>query len=151
MKRKRRVEHPVSAGGLVYRVRNGDVEVVICGQNSPPIWGLPKGTPDPGETREQTALREVHEETGLEAKSDSLIDTIDYWFVRSSDGVRCHKTVFFYLMTATGGDVSLHDHEFDTVRWLSADEALKTLTYENEVRVVQKGLSMVSEEGPTGS
>ena len=47
-------------------------------------------------------------------------------------------------MSPTGGDLSLHDKEFDTVMWLPAAEALKSLSYHNEVRVVQKGLSMVS-------
>ena len=146
MRSKQRVERLVSVGGAVYRTNNERVEVVACGRNSPPMWGLPKGTPDPGETREQTALREVNEETGLEVKLERLIDSIDYWFVRSADGVRCHKTVFFYLMWATGGDMSLHDREFDVVRWFRVEEAIKTLTYENEVRIVEKGLSMVSQK-----
>ena len=150
MRRKERLEQLVSAGGMVYRVSDGEVEVVVCGVGSPPKWGLPKGTPASGETREQTALREVNEETGLEVEIEGFIDSIDYWFVVPAEGVRCHKTVYFYLMSAKGGDVSLHDHEFDTVRWLPAEEALKTLTYENEVRVVQKGLSMVSEPPRTG-
>ena len=144
MRRKGRVEDLVSAGGVVYRVRDGAVEVVVCGLGSPMRWGLPKGTPDPAETREQTALREVGEETGLEVELERGIDSIEYWFVRPQDGVRCHKRVFFYLMSPTGGDVSQHDHEFDEVRWLPVEEALRTLTYENEVKVVQKGLSIIS-------
>ena len=145
MRSKHRVERLVSAGGAVYRINNGSVEVVVCGRNSPPVWGLPKGTPEPGETREQTAIREVKEETGLEVKLEGLIDSIDYWFVRSTDGVRCPKTVFFYLMWAAGGDLALHDREFDVVRWFPVQGAFKTLTYENEVRIVEKGLSMVSQ------
>lgn len=86
----------------------------------------------------------MQEETGLQVEIEGFIDSIDYWFVRPSDGTRCHKTVSFYLMSPKGGDVSLHDHEFDVVKWLPGGEALKTLTYENEVKVVEKGLSMVS-------
>ena len=147
MRRNRRVEDLVSAGGLVYRSNDSEVEVVVCGRNAPPVWGLPKGTPDPGESREQTALREVREETGLEVEIERFIDTIDYWFVRPSDGVRCHKTVLYYLMSATGGDVSLHDQEFDEVRWLQADQAVETMTYQDEVEIVKKGLSVVQEAG----
>ena len=98
---------------------------------------------EPGETREQTALREVSEETGLEVVIREYIGDIDYWFVLPG-GARCHKTVYFYLMTATGGDMSRHDSEFDYVRWFPAPEALRTMTHQNEVRVVEKGLSMAA-------
>ena len=150
MRSKRGVEQLISAGGVVYRPNDGTGEVVLCGRLEPELWGLPKGTPDPCETRQQTALREVREETGLEVKSERFIDSIDYWFVDHNGGARCHKTVFFYLMSATGGDVSLHDHEFDVVRWVPVDEAFETMTYENEVTVVRKGLSLVSKNPPIG-
>lgn len=138
------VEHLVSAGGVVYRNGGRGLEIVLCGRKSPPLWALPKGTPDTGETREQTALREVIEETGLQVKLEGFIDKVDYWFVRPSDKVRCHKIVLFYLMSPTGGDVSLHDHEFDDVRWFSVEEALKSMTYGNEAEIAEKGLSMVA-------
>jgi 8-oxo-dGTP pyrophosphatase MutT (NUDIX family) len=143
MRRKRREQELESAGGVVYRVRDGQFEIALCGRNYPPLWGLPKGTPEPDETQVETALREVQEETGLDVEEQEFIDTIEYWFVRAQDGVRCHKMVHFYLMTAVGGDLSLHDHEFDVVQWTPFDEALKSLTYENEVIIVQKGISLV--------
>ena len=149
-RRQQPVEQQVSAGGVVHRAAGGGIEIVLCGRLSPPLWGLPKGTPEPGESWEQTALREVREETGLDVRIDRFIDSIQYWFVRSSDGVRCNKTVHFYLMSATGGDVSLHDHEFETVRWFPAGESIDTMTYESEVRIVQKGLSVVSEDARNG-
>ena len=142
MRTGKRVEHLASAGGVVRRAGRDGGEVVLCGRQRPPVWGLPKGTPEPGETAEQTAIREVGEETGLQVRIEELIDSIEYWFVRHSDGVRCHKTVTFYLMSATGGDTSEHDHEFDEVRWFPATEALKTLTYPSEAGVVEEGISM---------
>jgi 8-oxo-dGTP pyrophosphatase MutT (NUDIX family) len=145
------VRELVSAGGVVYRTTGkGNVEVIICGRSSPPIWGLPKGTPDPSESHKQTALREVNEETGLEVEIEDFIDSIEYWFVSPYEGVRCHKAVHFYLMSATGGDISLHDHEFDFVKWVPAGEAMATMTYENEVKIVKKGLSMVSKKAHIG-
>ena len=144
MGRRARVEKLVSAGGVVVRNGESEPELVLCGRKTPPLWALPKGTPETGETREQVALREVSEETGLQVQVEGFIESIEYWFVRPPDGVRIHKTVHFYLMSATGGDVSLHDREFDEVRWYPANEALSAMTYENEVRVVEKGLSMAS-------
>ena len=70
---RRRVERPVSAGGVVYRVVDGKIEAVLCGRIDTGRWSLPKGTPDPGETLERTALREVREETGLEVAIEAPI------------------------------------------------------------------------------
>ena len=142
-----------SMGGVVARMRGSAVDVVICGFDAQPghvVWGLPKGTPEVGETREQTALREVSEETGLQVGIEQFIDSIDYCFERYGDGAACHKVVHFYLMSANGGDLSLHDHEFDYVRWLPASEAIKTLTYDNEVRVVKNALYLISKKAGTG-
>ena len=134
-----------SAGGVVYRKRLGGTEVVLCCRTSQSLWALPKGTPEAGETREQTALREVSEETGLEVVIREYIGEIEYSFFLPG-GERCHKTVYYYLMTHTGGDMSRHDSEFDDVQWLPAPDALETMTHQNEVRVVEKGLSMVAEQ-----
>ncbi len=151
MPKDRRVVNLVSAGGVVYRRGGHGLEVVLCGREarsddgSPALWALPKGTPDPGETREETALREVTEETGLEVETEAFLGAIDYWFVRPSDRARCHKTVYYYLMTAVGGDVSLHDHEFDDVRWFGSEDVLEAMTYENEARIVEKSFSLAAE------
>lgn len=142
-----------SMGGVVARMRGDAVDVVICGFDAQPgnvVWGLPKGTPEDGETREQTALREVSEETGLQVSIDQFIDSIDYFFERYEDGAPCHKVVHFYLMNSNGGDLSLHDHEFDYVRWLPAQDAMKTLTHDNEVRVVKNALHLISKKARTG-
>ena len=147
MRRKPQTENLTSAGGVVYRFdRSGQLQVAICGLRYPESWRLPKGTPDPGETQRQTALREVREETGLNVEPQEYIDNIDYWFVRAQDGVRCHKVVHFYLMKPVGGDLDSHDHEFDFVKWAPVEEACESLTYESEVDIVRKGVSMVEQK-----
>jgi len=110
------------------------------------LWALPKGSPEVGETLDQTALREVQEETGLETAIQMPLGSIQYWFVRSQDGVRCHKTVHFYLMVPTGGDLSLHDPEFDLVRWFPQLEIFKAMTYASEAAIVKKALSLARSE-----
>jgi 8-oxo-dGTP pyrophosphatase MutT (NUDIX family) len=104
-------------------------------------WTLPKGTPNAGETREQTALREVAEETGLEVRITDVLDSIEYWFVQR--GTRIHKTVHYYLMEPTGGDLSAHDHEFDQVRWVPFDQAASLLTFETERALVARAAEVV--------
>lgn len=134
----------------MYRLGDTGVEVVICGRTSPSIWGLPKGTPERGETREETALREVSEETGLATNIEEYIGSVEYSFSRPKDRLRRRKTVHYYLMNSTGGDVSLHDHEFDCVLWLPAEDAVRVLTYQNEVGIVQEALSVVAKKSRTG-
>lgn len=136
----------VSAGGLVCRHGEKGLEVVLCGRYSPGLWALPKGTPEGGENRAETALREVSEETGLDVRSNGPIDKISYSFISPSTGVQFHKTVYFYLMEVIGGDMSNHDNEFDEVRWFPAEDAIRKITYENEAKIVEKGLSLASKK-----
>ena len=124
---KRRVQRLVSAGGIVYRIVDGNVETVLCGRSQPVRWSLPKGTPDRGESLEDTALREVREETGLEVAIEAPIGSISYWFVSPHDRVHCNKTVHFFLMAHRGGSTDQHDPEFDEVKWFSSSEAPMTL------------------------
>ncbi len=133
-----RTERAESFGGVVYRRRNGGLDVIVVGRKDPGIYGLPKGTPNQGESMEDTALREVREETGIEVEIECKIDTIEYWFVRAALDTRFHKFVHFYLMRPTGGDTSLHDHEHDFVEWLPIEEARALVTYQNEVRILDK-------------
>ncbi len=141
----RRVERHVSAGGIVYRIVDGQIEAVLCGRRRPARWSLPKGTPDTGESLEETALREVREETGLEVAIEAPIGSINYWFVTPDDRVRCNKTVHFYLMAHKGGSTDLHDPEFDDVEWFPSEKAQKSLSYANEARMLDKALDMIRE------
>ncbi len=106
------------------RVRDGEGET----------WTLPKGTPIPGETVEQTALREVREETGLSVRIVSPLSSIEYEFVQR--GSRIHKTVHYFIMEGTGGAFEDHDHEFEEVRWITFDEASLMLSFETERALV---------------
>lgn len=133
------VRDAVSAGGVVVRGGGDNLEVVLCGRQREQLWVLPKGTPDPGESLEQTAVREVEEETGLRVEIGPPVKTIEYWF--SADGVRVHKRVHHWLMRPIGGDVAEHDHEFDIVEWVPVPEALRRLTYADERSVVEAAVA----------
>lgn len=140
-----REERAVSAGGVVYRRGIHGMEVVLCGRTWEGLWALPKGTPAPGETLEQTAVREVEEETGLRVVIERPLGAIHYRFARSDDRVLIRKTVSHFLMRAVGGDLSAHDHEFDRVEWFPIEEALRLMTYPNEAAVVRRAAAALSE------
>jgi 8-oxo-dGTP pyrophosphatase MutT (NUDIX family) len=103
---------------------------------------LPKGTPHQNETREETALREVGEETGLEVRITGRLDQIEYSFVQS--GTRIHKTVYYFLMEPVGGDLDRHDHEFEQVRWIDFADAATVLTFETERALVAQAANALA-------
>ncbi|HEY8199188.1 MAG TPA: NUDIX hydrolase [Candidatus Limnocylindrales bacterium] len=112
-------------------------------------WTLPKGTPDAGETTEQTALREVTEETGLEVAILETIGDVEYWFMQA--GTRIHKVVHYFLMEPTGGALDRHDHEFDEVRWVELAEAEGLMSHESERRVVADAAAAIERQFPLGA
>jgi len=142
-----RTSTATSAGGIVIRHASGRPWLVVGSrrrERDGRTWTLPKGTPNPGESREETALREVEEETGLEVRITGPLDDIEYWFVQS--GYRIHKTVHYFLMEPVGGDLAKHDHEFEEVRWIPFDAAASTLTFETERALVARAAQLLGGE-----
>ena len=128
-----------SAGGIVVKFDGSSPQLVVgkrLRDRDGVTWTLPKGTPHAEETMEQTALREVGEESGLEVDIVRPFDSIAYSFVQGR--TRIAKTVQYYLMVPTGGDLAHHDHEFDEVRWIGFDEAATLLTFETERALVAR-------------
>jgi len=109
-------------------------------------WGLAKGLIEEGEGSEETARREVREETGIEAEIEEDLGKISYFYVW--EGIRVKKSVHFYLMRATGGDVSRHDHEMEDVRWFPAGEALRLASYKTEREVLSRAAEELMRERP---
>jgi 8-oxo-dGTP pyrophosphatase MutT (NUDIX family) len=136
-----RTARATSAGGVVHRVVDGRIEIALVHRREPRLWALPKGTPNAGETIEETAMRETREESGLEVRVEAPISAITYFFVRGR--TRFHKTVHFFLMEPTGGDLALHDHEFDEVRWVELDEALRLMSHASERSVVEEAAALL--------
>ncbi len=139
------IRNEVSAGGVVYRRSNEGVEVALAARRTRRgdlAWGLPKGLVEPDETPEEAAVREVREETGLEVEVEASLGDIRYFYIW--EGVRVRKTVHFFLMRATGGDVSQHDHEMEDVQWFPLSVALRRATYKGEREVLQRAAGRLS-------
>jgi len=137
----------ISAGGLVYRQSNGILEVQLIQDRYGKIT-LPKGKMEPGETVEQTALREIKEETGIEGRIVRFIAQIGYQFALP-DTVTIDKEVHYFLVEATGGEQQVQIEEIRGVEWLSPQEAWKQQKqsgYHNNDDVVRSGLHMLGYE-----
>ncbi|BBZ25734.1 hypothetical protein MMAD_00290 [Mycolicibacterium madagascariense] len=99
------------------------------------LWSLPKGHIEQGETAEQTAIREVAEETGIQGSVLAALGSIDYWFV--TEGRRVHKTVHHYLMRFLDGELSDEDVEVTEVAWVPLVELPARLAYADERRLAE--------------
>jgi len=128
-----RNEH--SAGGAVVSVRDGRPHVALIATRGRTRWGLPKGAVGEGETTEAAALREVREETGLEAEIVKLLDTIEYFFRAGETLV--HKRVDFYLMLHTGGELQPQLSEVDDVEWVELSEATRRASFPSERKLIE--------------
>ena len=136
-------EIELSAGGAV--VRGGDVIVVVPVKRDAQrrrVLVLPKGHLDPGETDEAAAVREVAEETGVDAELIDKLGDVEYSYERR--GRRRNKRVAFYLFEYRSGSVEDHDHEIEEARWMPLKEAVRDLTYKGEQEIVRRALSRLS-------
>lgn len=136
-----RTVHETSAGGLVIDGLDGPKEHQVAAligrldRRGRMLWSLPKGHIEMGETAEQTAIREVAEETGIQGAVLAALGSIDYWFV--TEGRRVHKTVHHYLMRFLGGELSDEDVEVSAVEWVPLAELPSRLAYADERRLAE--------------
>jgi len=120
----------VSAGGVVLRKER---MVLLARRNED--WQFPKGQVEKGERIEETAVREVREETGIEARIIKPLGRINYWYYR--EGRRIYKTVHFFLMEAVKENMERRDSEMDEVRWFNLEDAIKKISYRNERDILE--------------
>lgn len=144
------VKRQVSAGGVVVR-DHGRLEFCLIKPAGRSVWALPKGWVEPGETHQMAAVREIREETGLDGVIEGDLGSIDYSFYSRQDNARVHKTVHFFLVWATGGDTSRHDHEVAEARWLDLEKALDDMAYPNEREMVRKAARAAAQLTPRRS
>jgi len=135
----------ISAGGVVLRHLRGAWHIAVIrprrergdSKKAKEIWALPKGLVDPGERPEQTAAREVREETGVEAELIAKLGDIKYVYVRSwGDRARVFKIVSFYLFRYRSGKLGEiapdMQHEVEAAEWAPLADAPARLSYGGE-------------------
>lgn len=133
-----------SAGGIVCKKENGKTLILVSQHSQHHGWVFPKGLIGDhveGENKEQTALREVKEETGVEGKIIKALEPVDYWFVM--DNEKIHKTVYYFLMEYVDGDITQHDHEMEAVEWFPSEKVEKRLTYKSDKIVWKEAKKLI--------
>jgi 8-oxo-dGTP pyrophosphatase MutT (NUDIX family) len=134
-----RTERQVSAGGVLVRDMGHGLEVLLASRRTRKgdlVWGLPKGIVEDGEAPEETAVREVQEETGYRGTIREPLGEVSYWFVWA--GTRIRKTVHFFLMDDAGDPPGPRDAEMEEVRWFPLDEAVTAAGFDSEKDVIAR-------------
>jgi 8-oxo-dGTP diphosphatase len=125
-----------SAGGVVYK-NEGDQTLILVSQHSGHHgWVFPKGfigDKIEGEKKEDTAVREVKEETGIDGEIEKALTPVIYYY--TFNGEKRKKTVYYFIMKSLGGDINKHDHEMEKVEWITKDQVLDRLTYPSDKQV----------------
>jgi 8-oxo-dGTP diphosphatase len=122
-----------AAGGVVWRPRDGGVEIVIAHRPRYDDWSLPKGKLDKGESWEDAALREVEEEVGVRARLGHELDPTAY-----QDRKGRSKVVRYWLMEVEVDPGFEPNDEVDAIRWLPPEDAAAELTYPHDVELVRE-------------
>ncbi|MEO5953683.1 MAG: NUDIX hydrolase [Chloroflexia bacterium] len=131
-----------SAGGVVFRVLPGgkgwEIAIVKRTRYINESWSLPKGHIEKGETREQAAIREVKEESGVDASPLFSLGEIEYYFRKEGDRIR--KIVYYYMMETINGELGGPNSEVAEARWVNINEVRSLLSYDRDKDVVTKAL-----------
>jgi 8-oxo-dGTP pyrophosphatase MutT (NUDIX family) len=138
-----------SAGGIVLkrseiRDQRSEILVLVSQHSGHHGWVFPKGLIGDhikNESKEDTAVREVEEETGAKGNIIQALAPVEFWYVFA--GQKIKKTVYYFLMEYVGGDITKHDFEMENVEWLAEDEVKDRLTYASDKKVWQEAKKLL--------
>ena len=136
----------ISAGGFVVSKTDSSMVALMARFNrgGKLEWCIPKGHLEPEETKEEAALREVFEETGLKAEITDYLGEVSYTF--NQKGKNVSKTVHVFLMNQVSGELSMeHDpnHEASELAWVKLGELVSRLSHGSEKRIAHVALELI--------
>ena len=125
-----------SAGGVVVKKEEGETYILLTQHSGHHGWGFPKGLIDKGEDKKTTALREVSEEGGVQAKIIDDLTLSEYFYKFEGDTIK--KKVNYFLMEYLSGDPVDHDWEMEDARWIPLEKVGEKLSFANDKKVFQE-------------
>lgn len=143
-----------SAGGIVYKNKKSnlksqkdDLLILVAKHSQHHGWVFPKGLigdkkENKHQTKEDTALREVKEETGIEGEIEQTLMPVEYWYV--FEGEKIKKTVYYFIMKHIGGDTTEHDHEMEEVEWIDYNDVSERLTYSSDKKAWKAAKQLIT-------
>ncbi|UFJ43168.1 NUDIX domain-containing protein [Brevibacillus humidisoli] len=138
----------LSAGGVVYTRRDGQLLLLMIEDRFGKI-SLAKGKQEPGETLEETALREIEEETSVRGKLVRKLEIVSYTYRDPQTGQQVEKEVHYYLVEALTDRLAAQIEEITAVSWfqpLEAWEQQQSRGYDNNSSVLQTALRQLGVE-----
>ena len=130
-----------SAGGIVYKKEKGQIFVLVTQHSAHHGWVFPKGLIDAGEDKAKTAVREVKEEGGVEAKIIRELSPVEYFY--KLEGNTTKKKVTYFLMEYVSGNIEEHDWEMEAAEWLELSKVEERLSYKTDKHVFQKAKELL--------
>lgn len=130
-----------SSGGIVYKKENSKTYILVTQHSAHHGWVFPKGLIDSGEDKEKTAVREVKEEGGVEAKIIQELEPVEYFY--KLEGQLIHKKVTYFLMEYIRGDINDHDWEMEAAEWLELSKVDERLSYKTDKQVFLKACEIL--------
>ncbi|MFH1093783.1 MAG: NUDIX hydrolase [Candidatus Omnitrophota bacterium] len=140
----------ISAGAVLYRETEGKFQVIIYSRGNSSQWCLPKGKIEKDETRQETAIREVKEETGLDGEIIEHLKDIHYSYVDKRRKLNLNKTVHYFLMKYCQGEINTADAGVEEVVWVDIEEAIEKVTFDNEKQTLQRAMRVLRQYSETG-
>lgn len=125
---------------IIHKSSENNYKVLLVKNHNGRYWSFPKGHVEKGETEQQTAIREIKEETGLDVEIiDSFREVSDY-----CPFGRIKKRVVFFMAQTFSTDVTVQKEEIDSYIWVDLNDVHNKCTYDNDLRVIKKARQNIS-------
>lgn len=135
------VKWEFSAGGVVYkRGEDGSLNILLIKNKD--RYGFPKGNIERTEKKEDAAVREVKEETGVDAKIEGYLGNVEYWYRSGTDNV--HKFVYYYIMSYVGGDINPQKEEIESAKFVPVDKVMQLLSFDKDRKIFEIALKKLN-------